>query len=250
MKLLINPRTLFCTAILLLAIAAKGQQDEKQQVLREFATLINTYYAASSVEFDITYRCSREETPGEYLDSLSGKFKMSGQRYWYRVDSMETIGNKDLVVVLFREDQVMYLSRPGQLARSNNPLAMLDSFFMDNDEYEYAVTDMQQEKKITLTSKKQDAVRKIEYFISRETGLLTRMHNTVNAGLLYDETVRQAMEPANTYVVIEMLFDNYRVNRAGADIPDAANYFKKEGQQYVTLPPYHMYKIFIGSPNL
>jgi hypothetical protein len=246
----LKARIISIALLALAALQAAAQTNQKQQVLQELKLLSSKYYSGQQVGFDITYRSSKVGAPGVYLDSLKGSFKMSGDRYWYSVDSMETIGNKEMAVILFKEDAVMYLSKPSYGTGNTSPLVMIDSFFINNKDFDFAISSQQDETQITLTSKKQGDVKRIDYFISKKTGLLARMVNTVNARLMYDDMAQQSLEKAATYVSVEMLFSNYRFLQADASMPDIAQYFKKEGQQYVAQPPYQSYKIFLGSPNL
>jgi hypothetical protein len=67
---------------------------------------------------------------------------------------------------------------------------------------------------------------------------------------LYEASVRSLVEASNAYAVVECLYTNYRQENSGKDLFDAARYFKKEGNEWVTVAPYDNYKIFIGTPNL
>lgn len=97
------------------------------------------------------YRYAAEDKPTVWLDSLKGDFTFYGDRYRYRLDSTEFVGGKDLSVILFKQDQVMYLARPGADMRSVNPMALLDSLLLKNDSVDCNIQETKDWQTIVLS---------------------------------------------------------------------------------------------------
>src|SRR5882762_3669781 len=128
-----------------------GQTPEKQQVVEAFRALSARYQSYKSLSFTLSYKYSAEDKPGIYLDSLKGYFTMSGNRYRYVMDSTEFIGDKDRVMVLYKQDRVMYLSKSSPAQQSGNPLALLDSLLLKNDSVSCHLSGTKEQQKITLS---------------------------------------------------------------------------------------------------
>src|SRR5882757_7430780 len=123
-KILIS---IFISCIWLLS---PGQTPEKQHAVEAFRALSDHYRNYESLSFTISYRYSAEDKPGITLDSLKGTFTISGNKYRYVMDSTEFIGDKDRVVVLYKQDRVMYLAKASPAMQSANPMSMLDSLLL------------------------------------------------------------------------------------------------------------------------
>lgn len=242
-KKILIPIVISCSWLLSL-----GQTPEKQQAVEAFRALSDRYRNYKSLSFTISYRYSAEDKPGIYLDSLKGYFTMSGSRYRYVMDSTEFIGDKDRVVVLYKQDRVMYLAKSSPAQQSGNPLALLDSLLLKNDSVSCRVSETKEQQKITLSFRSGQA-RKIEYTIDRRSGFMTRMMQIVSSRQLYDPSVRSLVEGNSSYAIVETDFMNYREGGVGESDLNLNRYFKKEGKQYVPIPPYDSYKIFLGTPD-
>jgi hypothetical protein len=225
-------------------------QTERQLAEQALRDLNQKYYSSNQLAFQVSYRCRKNESSSAYIDSLRGEFKMSADKYWYKIDSIETIANNDTVLTLFREDQLMYLSKTSRQVRSNSPLAMLDSLFFNNPDYVFQISEDADEKMITVKSMAGQNFKDIEYHINKQSGFLNKIKTNVDASLLYDESVASKIDKASIYVVIEVLFSNYQSQSFDQSIFQSSNYFRHDGQQYTTVAPYQSYKIYLASPNL
>jgi len=227
-----------------------AQDNSKEQVLREMQKLSGTYRNAPYLSFDMAYFCYDEQAPDKYIDSLQGSCKINGGKYWYSLDNTESIATGELTVVLFKEDHIMYLTRPGKAMSAGNPLAMLDSFLLNNKNLTCSVSRQQGQTVLTLEFEAGSPYRKMHYYIDDKTGYITKMLSIVRADQLYDTEVRSKVENNGSYAVIEVHFDHYRKQSFDDHLFDLSRYFKKDGKDYVTVAPYDSYKIFFGSPNL
>jgi hypothetical protein len=232
-----------------IAGSAAYAQDEKKQALRLLQQLATTYKNTTHLSFDVQYRYAAESTPGVYLDSLSGHFKISGHRYWYDLDNTEAICTNDYVIMLFREDKVMYLAKPGA-GKTTHPVAMIDSLLVNSAGMALQLTDNKQWTTITFTFPPAYPCKKMEYVIDKKTGWLVKTVNVVRSEEMYEAAARPFIEGAVTYAVVEASYTNYQKDGFDDSVFDNDRYFKKQGAEYVTVTPFDTYKIFLGTPNL
>src|SRR5215467_15029052 len=93
------------------AISSGQQSNGKEEAVGELKKVADVYRNAQRLSFEMDYYYSEENNPSRKLDSLHGSCRMNGTAYWYRLDSVETLYSKDYVMVLFRPDKLMYLTR-------------------------------------------------------------------------------------------------------------------------------------------
>jgi hypothetical protein len=226
-----------------------AQQTDKHRAVEALQSLADKYRSFKSLHFSIAYRYAGEDRPGVYLDSLKGDFKMSGSSYRYTVDSTEYIGNKEVILIVFRQDRVLFLFRPSTL-QTGNPMGLLDSLLLKNDNIQGMVEETPDQQRIILSFPPGAVTRKIVYTVDRKTGLAISMTNLIRSSQLYASSVRSRVDGGSSYVIVETSFSNYREGDFGQEELDPGRYFKKEGKDYVALPPYESYKIFKGTPDL
>lgn len=219
---------------------------QARDIIRSIA---NRYAAKKNLAFSVVYRYSTEVRPGEYLDSLKGSFEISGDRYKYSIDSTEFLGTKNLAVILFKSDNLIYLAKPPAAAQSNNPIAMLDSLFWKGDGVDSHVEEAGDQQKIILEFTPGKNVKRVEYRIDKKTGWVTRVLTTMDARQLYDPSVQSKVR-GNAYVIVETDLQDYRENAFPDSELDPGHYIKKTVDGYIAQAPYDTYKIFLASPDL
>ncbi|OJW57874.1 MAG: hypothetical protein BGO55_10015 [Sphingobacteriales bacterium 50-39] len=215
-----------------------------------FRNVAERYKSNKELHFNMHYRYAAEDKPTVWLDSLKGDFTFYGDRYRYRLDSTEFVGGKDLSVILFKQDQVMYLARPGADMRSVNPMALLDSLLLKNDSVDCNIQETKDWQTIVLSFHPVRTTKRVEYVVDRHSGFIIRMINVVAARELYDASVRQKVTNEATYAIVETDLSDYRETDVAKDEWDLGRLFKKDGKEYIPQPPYQSYKIFLGSPDL
>jgi hypothetical protein len=227
-----------------------AQSSGKQPVMAAMQSLAGRYAVKKNLSFSVVYRYSTETRPGVYLDSLKGSFEISGDRYKYRIDSTELLSTKDISVILFRADKLIYLAKPSAAMKLNNPLALLDSLLWKKDSVDGEVMELGDVEKIVLRFNARGPVKRVEYLIDKGSGLLIKATNTIDSRQLYDVSVRSKIQGAVTYVNVEADFVDYREGAFVETELDPGLYVKKVGGQYVTQGPYQSYKIFLANPDL
>jgi hypothetical protein len=235
---------------ILFIIEGNCQDAGKDKVINELRKISERFRNSRYLSFDINYRYASEQKPSVFLDSLDGSFKLSGNKYWYTMADTEGIGNSEYTILLFREDKIMYLSKPSGVSIAQNPIAMIDSFLTARPGIKYSIDVQKKQKKITLEFDGNEKYKKIEYDMDAVTGFITKMSCVVQASEMYDPSVRSEIEDRSVYVVVEADFKNYRENSFVDSLFDTAKYFKKVGEEYIALPPYESYKVFLGTNTL
>jgi hypothetical protein len=243
-------KVIFCTTILIVCVSAVfGQQNDKQKVIDVLRNVSENYSKPGSLSFDIIYRYANELQPGISLDSLKGSFKINGDQYWYSLDNTEAMGNKEYIMMLFKEDQIMYLTKPSAASITQNPVALIDSVLMYNDSIHVQLTAAQKQKKIKIDFVPGMKYKTIEYEIN-SSGYISKMKCVVQASELYDPSVKEMVETENVYAIVEAVFTNYKKSDLPNNQFDVTKYFRKEGDEFIALPPYDNYKVFLGTINL
>ena len=241
---------LLLTSLSVVLYNVQAQEHNPELVAKEVKLLTQAYIQAQRLSFDVRYYYANETAPAVYLDSLSGNCKISGSHYWYELDSTEMLYNDQCVIILYKEDKLMYLAKPSAQLRATNPLALLDSFLLTNNKLLYGLEIKGKEKIITIDFGKDGPCKRLQYYIDVSTGWLTKMVNVVKADQLYDPSVRAQVETGNTYAIVETRFSNYRQNSFDDTVFNTARYFTKDGDKYVATASYAMYQIFLSNPGL
>jgi len=238
------------TGFLLWAVALAAQPDNRQAALGILHQLTRHYAQTPLLSFDVLYRYSSEQAPGVYMDSLRGSCKMDGERYWYLLDSTETVCTGKLIVVLYREDKLMYLSAPSPQTAGSNPIALPDSFLTKKEGIQYDIIHVGDETTVIIQFGKGYTYKRVEYHIDDKTGLLNRMVSVVKSEQLYDPTVRNVITPADSYALVEAVFSHYRQKEFDTGVFETSRYCTKESGSYTTTAAYNQYKIFLGKTGL
>jgi hypothetical protein len=233
--------------ILLLQLQAAAQQEISPEIKKTLSKTFQQYQVTGDLSFQMQYRFAKEQTPGFYEDSLFGQFHLQGNRYWYRIDSTEMIKNDQYVIIVFREDHLIYLAQP-TAQKQPNPLTFLDSTLWAHVQ-SASITMNKDEKQIQLLFKEGLPYKTITYFIQAKTGWITKVACVAKGELFYDNSVKDKLEGTG-YAVFEIRMNQYSTEPAANTLFDEGNYFRKEGKQYYPSSLFSQYQIFIGSPTL
>jgi len=240
--------SLICFILLACTIAA--QRADKTLAIEELTKVANQYKKSSRLSFDVAYKYAHSQQPGQYLDSLKGQFKINGNQYWYTMENTECIGDESLMLMLFKEDEVMFIATPVASLAGGSPVLLLDSFLRHSDDISCEIRKTKQKTELKLDFAPGSPYKSITYEIDPATYYIIRMTCLVQASALYDPTVQGLMDNSDTYAIVDVVFDNYRLNSFDAQSILTNRYFKKEGDEYIALAPFDNYKIFLGSSKL
>jgi hypothetical protein len=236
--------TLLITATVIGCYAQAGK--EAMEVMHK---LVDAYKPQSGITFDITYRYAMEQSPSVYLDSLAGQCKLMGDRYWYQLDQTQMIKTSDYQVIVYSEDEIIYLAKPSK-SIAENPMAMIDSLLFQRNDISFEVANEKQWQRLVLNFPASSAYKKIEYRVDKQSGLLITMTSTVRNELMSQSPANQSAETRPGYAVVEARFSNYRLGQIDEKIFDTGSYVTKIGADYKAVAPYEQYKIFLGSQGM
>jgi hypothetical protein len=233
--------------LLFLFIPCLAQQQEKKAAIYEMNKLADNYKLFPYLSFRLNYYYSAQESPDMHVDSLEGRVKLHGNQYWYLLDSTEAVVAGNFIVTLFKEDKIMYITKPAAALQVANPVAILDSVLSKNDNILSTVTEKENTKIISIQFKDNPAFKKVEYYLDPITGLLSKVKMIVRFSLLQDPSLKGIVDTNDSYANIEVRYTDYKKEPFSDDIFNTTTYFKKEGEVFLPVAPYDSFKIFMGT---
>jgi hypothetical protein len=226
-----------------------AQVGEQVRALGALRQLQLVYQQAKLLSFDVRYTYAKEEAPVEILDSLDGQYRLHGSRYWGLLGNTESVYDDQLLLLLFKEDSLLYLARPK--GAGAGPVAMVDSLLLQQPGSRFGYAETASELLVSLVLPETSPYKKMTWHIDRRTGYLNRTSSLVRSDQLYEAAVRSSIpEAAAEYVVVETVYSHYRNGGFPESIFDLDRYLKKEGTEYVAQGAYAGYKVFLGSTGL
>lgn len=249
-------RIFLMIAVLLPALVrqqAKAQAaNDTAALFAEMRQLQEAY--GRSLSFDIKYTYASERQPGAILDSALGRIELSGKNYHFRLDSVETLSNKDYSVTLFKKDKVMYLAKPSSLGTSPDPVQQMRTILKNGAYKSCRVTQQGSVKTVHIDFGADAVYRQMEMSIDKKTGYVTSMRyvlkTTALVGAGAERSAEEVIAGYGEYAIVQSTFDHYKLLPADYTGFDESRFFYKEGTEYKTTSDYNDYKIFRGSPNL
>lgn len=242
-----------CLMILLLSLplAVAAQEDMSAQSVQALKRLAAKYQESPYLSFSVLYRYNTENNPGQYLDTLRGQYKLHGNKYWSILDQQESVCDASLQLTIFREDNILYLSKAASPGQAVNPLAMLDSLLAQGKDNHFTYNTTKQEEVVSISLAGNGPCRKITWHIDRKSGWLTLMESQMRADQLFDPAIRsQVADGTSSYVNVETLYQQYQTASFDERLFDLSKYIRKEASGYSAVAPYEGYKVFLGSPGL
>lgn len=232
-------------------IRVGAQQAEQQQVVQLLQKVKERYQHLNDVYMDIKYYYANERTPGKYLDSIQGSLVLREGAYKINMQQVETTTNEHYSISLFKEDHLMYLSRPSSM-RSFNPTAVLDSLFNRLKGVRCSVTTENglQVAKVELPSP--DIYKSMAFVVDTVTGYLVK-----SILVLKTEYMTQGADPASLkqqgydeYAIVETRFSGFRQEKLADDFFSESRFFTRTDKDFQVTDAYRDYKIFVATPNL
>lgn len=245
---------LCCLGWTLLCLNAGAQSvTGLDQVMTEMKKM-QSFYKAHPLSFDVKYTYAGEDAPEKILDSLSGRLEMSGDSYRCLLDSTETITNSRYSIMLFKEDKVMYLSKPASAATpGSDPLQLIQLAMERTGAKSCDVSRSGRNKVISIDFKEGGPYRQMEMTIDTLSGYLQSMRYVLKTALLMDASAdadAAAQQGYDEYAVVLATFSDYHIMPADPSRFNEHTFFYKEGNEFIATQAYKDYKLFVGTPNL
>jgi len=250
MKLFIS---ILFSCFLITCMPAIAQEVSQLNKVTEQMKLLRESYDTRPVSFDLRYVYSNEHTPADILDSLSGNIIMDSTNYRCILDNTETISNGKYNIILFKEDQVMYLSKGTATNATQDPLQTIQTVLEKSGASGCTITNNKRNKVIHIDFVPGGACKQIEMVIDTVARRLLSMEYIVRTSQLMEipgATGSEQPEGYEEFARVRADFYNYRFLLPDKSRFDERTFFYKEGDTFKTTAAYSSYKIFIATPNL
>jgi hypothetical protein len=242
-KLLIQ--CLFAAVLLLIA----GQGLAQNEVLSQMQRIRETYRVKPWMSFDVKYTYAAETAPSVITDSATGAFKMNGNHYWCRIDSMEFMQNDSFTIALYKQESIMSLSLPSPLYPAVSPLANWDSLYKAAGLFTASYTTDGSYKKMTIQFTNPIPYKKTEIWYDSTTLLVHKMQYTIHEESVTGEYAQSSV--SGPYIIVSMLFQNYQFNVFSSSVFYTGNYFSMDGPgNYIPAAPYTSYTLYKTAAGL
>jgi len=241
---------LLIVAVLMFAHKAMQAQavNDTAALFAEVRELQAVYQAP--VSFDINYIYTSEQRPDSILDTMHGTLEMSGTSFRYCIDSVETMTNASYSVTLFKNEKIMYLSRPSGI-NTADPVQQFRSVLEKMGFSSCTVKQEKGRKVIQIGFPAGGPYREIEMDINKKTGYISAMRYVMKTMLLMESGATEADAAAyGEYAIVTTTFDHYKPLSTDYIRFNEGSYFYKDGAGFKPTNTYSEYKIFKGSPNL
>ncbi|SHN17080.1 hypothetical protein [Chitinophaga sp. CF418] len=237
--------------VAVLHTANAQEVNDTAKLFAEMKTLQGVYQQ-KALSFDIRYTYASELHPGEILDSLSGHADIAGSKYYYQMANTEMTANDKYVITLFKEDKIMYLSKPMAM-NAADPLEQMRASLKTAGVNRCSVTEKGTVKSIRVGFKEGGPYKELQMDFDKSSGYLTSMRYVLKTSMLMESTGganAEAPEEYGEYAIVQSYYDNYKQLSGQEKEFDSMKFFYKEGDEFKPTAAYSEYKVFVGSPDL
>jgi len=237
-----------------LAIFRTASAQEVNDTAKLFAEMktLQRVYQQKALSFDIRYTYASELHPETLLDSLSGHADIAGSSYYYQLANTEMTANDKYIVTLFKEDKIMYLSKPVSL-NAADPLEQMRVSMKTAGVTRCSVTEKGTIKSIQVGFKEGGPYKELQMMFDKSSGYLISMRYVLKTSLLMETTGGangEVPEEYGEYAIVQSYYDNYKQLSEQQKRFDNTQFFYKEGDEFKPTAAYSEYKVFVGSPDL
>lgn len=250
MKVLRTGLMMLC-GIAILHTAKAQEVNDTAKLFAEMKTLQGVYQQ-KALSFDIRYTYASELYPEQVLDSLSGHADIAGSSYYYQMANTEMTANDKYVVTLFKEDKIMYLSKPVAL-NAADPLEQMRASIRTAGVTRCSVTEKGTLKSISVGFKEGGPYKELQMNFDKSSGYLISMRYVLKTTMLMETTGganAEVPEGYGEYAIVQSYYEHYKQLSGKEKAFDSSQFFYKEGDEFKPTAAYSEYKVFVGSPDL
>lgn len=231
---------------------AIGQDTTKNKALINFfINMKNAYKQTNTINFSVKYTYSDEQKPSKIIDSLSGNYKISGNDYWCLLDSTETLKADSVVIVLFRRDKMMYVSKIAGQA-GFDPAEQVKIFLATYKNIQFHIDTTGNFYELSVDFPPGMDYKNIYLQVDRSSGYLVQSVYILRTKLLVDNPGNE-INTNGEYSEYARVQADYVYNTK-SDTPDFLfnenRYIKREGGKIMTTKAFKDYQLFFGNKNL
>jgi hypothetical protein len=209
-------------------------------------------YKEHALSFDIRYTYSSELHPAKILDSLIGYMELAGNSYHYKLDNTETFANSHYNIILYKEDKLMYLTKPVE-GNTGDPMSRLRKMMSSANIKSCVMLNKGNLEIFRINFNTESSCREMEITIEKSTGYLLSMRYILKTELLMETQGNPNVTPDpeyGPYAIVQSDFKNYKSLKPDVVLLNEQDFFYKEGNVFKATAAYSSYKVFAGSPNL
>jgi hypothetical protein len=246
-----NRKLVFILMIMVVSFNNTYGQSNKDSAIAVFKKLHDRYTNIAYLSFDIAYYYSNLSNPNLLVDSLKGKAEINKVNNHLVLGNTEIITNNKYNIILFKEDTLMYLSKP-QNSSVTNPVSVIDSLLKTLSKLDVALSQKKGVQVVTISFPKGSSYEKAVFSID-EKGFLRKTVYILKSNLLLsapDQASAEARPSQDEWGVLECKFYNYQTGKFNNTVFQESRYFKKDIAGYKATDEFKQYKIFIASPGL
>lgn len=226
-------------------------QDSSQVLLDKLKAISTAYSNQKMLSFDIVYKYSLESAPDKYLDSLRGSFKIDSDEYWYVLDSTVTVQNKNHNIILYKEDNLIYLAKANPASVSadvlmQNPMQLLKAKGKFTTQY----TSGEHTNEIHINFQDHADYKKFQFIVEKGSGRLLKIRQVVDSRLLNDPSGIETSASPKSFGIIDMEFSNYSNTPFDRSVFLSSKYIEYSEGKYNPSAGYSNYTVFQASPDL
>ncbi|ACU62228.1 hypothetical protein [Chitinophaga pinensis] len=229
---------------------AFAQEKKDSIALSNILGELQNLYKQKDIGFDIHYTYASELHPDVILDSLSGHLDIAGGNYHYQMSNMEMTANERYVITLFKEDKVMYLSKPS--ADSINPVEQmwLSLKMMGIDHCSFS--EFPTFKSIKITFKSGGIYKEMRMELDSKTGYPIGMEYVIKTEMLLapNERSSDVTKEYGEYAIVCCRYSDYKSLITRTGMFDEQAFFSQKGKEFEPKKAFEDYQVFVGSPNL
>ncbi|MGO4294028.1 hypothetical protein [Chitinophaga sp. RAB17] len=220
---------------------------QSQDTTRLFAEFNKIQQAARKVPVSYDIQITSVKTGSTKItDSISGYMQMDGSRLHYLLNDVETIVNERYMIVLFKQNKSMYLTRSSD-SKDIGIAGNLNMRRLADDMQDWIIDTKGKESILKIRYKEGANCRSAEFTIDQRTGYIIQTHIVMMAPT---GSFREEEEGSMKMMEVDSRFFNHKPLPGAYNGFDENTYFIREGDIIKPTPAYREYQIFKASPNL
>ncbi len=224
---------------------------EAEKIIAEIRQVHLKYSSADSLCFKMSYKYMDEAEPSIILDSLHGFIQVYGKKVHSLLGNMETIANDKYMIMLFKDEKIMYITSTNSNKSLIDPVAMIDSVLEHVDGVDCSIQQEGSLENIGISFPPNSLYKHINFLIEANTKYLDKIIYQVRSeALINDIESKTTVEKPSEYAIVEANFYDYNQLLLDKTVFNESNYFIRQDKKITTTSYYKDYKIYIGSPNL
>lgn len=199
------------------------------------------------LSYEMDYRIAAISNPSAYIDSSKGICKYLNGKCWYTISGMEVFQDTALTVVVFEEDQLIYLTKPALLQAGFNAQSLLDSLSTGNTELTCHVQNGKNGELFKILFQKPTLYKEIAFQLDK-SGMLLSMSQVVNQSAMSGGV--QTTGLSDDWLVLDIRFMNWKPTSLTDPVFTLSHYVQKTDEGYIPSNRLTNYTVFIAHPSL